>query len=386
MPCAPWANLNGPWEFRFDPMDPGFATGGKSPARPDTIARSSCHFPGRASFPASNRSKMRPRSAGIAAGFSVPTEFPSGLRVWLRFGAVDWRADVWVNGRKVAEHEGGYTPFEADISDTLDRGGENIVVVRAFDPTDPAVPTGKQVGWYTPSSGIWQTVWLEARPKTYLAGFRITTQIQPAKVQITVDVAGLDQRNTRSLSKPRTRPSSRFPSRPSPRLPTTPMEPSVHRVRRAGSRGRGTPAMDSRDPQPLRGDTQLKDADGKVIDSIETYFGLRTIRRGKYGDEPFERILFNGKPLYLRAALDQSFNPEGIYTAPDDGFLKRDMIIAKMMGLKALRIHIKPDEPRRLYWADQIGVLILEDMPNTWRQTPAARRAWEQTMRESRGA
>ena len=123
---------------------------------------------------------------------------------------------------------------------------------------------------------------------------------------------------------------------------------------------------------------------GKVIDSVETYFGLRTIGRGKYGDEPFERILLNGKPLYLRAALDQSFNPEGLYTAPDDDFFKRDMIIAKAMGLNGLRIHIKPDEPRRLYWADQIGVLILEDMPNTWRQNAAgARQAWEQTMREA---
>ena len=128
---------------------------------------------------------------------------------------------------------------------------------------------------------------------------------------------------------------------------------------------------------------ELKDAGGKVIDSIETYFGLRKISRGKFGDLPLERILLNGKPLYLRAALDQSFNPRGLYTAPDDDFLKRDMLIAKEMGLNCLRIHIKPDEPRRLYWADKIGVLIMEDMPNTWRQTPQARTAWERTMREA---
>ncbi len=84
---------------------------------------------------------------------------------WLRFEAVDWRADVWVNGKKVAEHEGGYSPFEADITDAVARGKPAVVVVRAFDPTDPELPTGKQVGWYTPSSGIWQTVWLESRPK-----------------------------------------------------------------------------------------------------------------------------------------------------------------------------------------------------------------------------
>ena len=114
---------------------------------------------------------------------------------------------------------------------------------------------------------------------------------------------------------------------------------------------------------------------------MKTYFGLRTIARGKYGDAPYERILLNGKPIYLRAALDQSFNPKGIYTAPDDDFLRRDLLIAKYHNLNGLRIHIKPDEPRRLYWADKLGLLILEDMPNTWRQNPRAREAWERTMR-----
>ena len=127
----------------------------------------------------------------------------------------------------------------------------------------------------------------------------------------------------------------------------------------------------------------MRGEDKQAIDKVETYFGLRTIRRGKYADEPFERILLNGKPLYLRAALDQSFNPKGLYTAPDDAFMKRDMEIARSMGLNGLRIHIKPDEPRRLYWADRTGILILEDMPNTWQQNPKARSAWEKTMREA---
>ena len=113
---------------------------------------------------------------------------------------------------------------------------------------------------------------------------------------------------------------------------------------------------------------ELRGIPPRSTDEVQTYFGLRTIARGRFGDEPFERILLNGKPLYLRAALDQSFNPKGIYTAPDDDFFKRDMVIAKAMGLNGLRIHIKPDEPRRLYWADRLGVLILEDMPNTWQQ------------------
>ena len=133
--------------------------------------------------------------------FKVPQEFPAGERVWLRFGAVDWRADVWLNGRKVAEHEGGYTPFEADISDAVDRAGDNVVVVRAFDPTDPNLPTGKQVGWYTPSSGIWQTVWLESRPKTHITAFRIVTKVEPASVHIKAEIAGLDQKEVSACSE-----------------------------------------------------------------------------------------------------------------------------------------------------------------------------------------
>ena len=103
-----------------------------------------------------------------------------------------------MNGRKVAEHEGGYTPFEADISDAVERGGENVVVVRAHDTTDPSLPTGKQVGWYTPSSGIWQTVWLEAGRKRISPDFRIVTKIQPASVQVKAEIAGL--RPARSIS------------------------------------------------------------------------------------------------------------------------------------------------------------------------------------------
>jgi hypothetical protein len=379
---VPWTNLNGQWEFRFDPTNSGLSEGWEKQGAAGYDRTIVVPFPWESKLSGINQAKDSPKIGWYRRRFRVPRDFPSELRVWLRFGAVDWRSDVWVNGRKAVEHEGGYTPFEVDISELLNRDGENVLVVRAFDPTDPELPTGKQVGWYTPSSGIWQTVWLEGRPKAYIAGFRITTEIQPAKVKIAVDVAGLD--------------GARY------EVGFTSKDSTVQQVSRAvpvappsgdGARSIGAVELEAEIKEPMLwtpenpnlydAKLQLKDPEGKVIDSIETYFGLRTIARGKYGDEPFERILFNGKPLYLRTALDQSFNPNGIYTAPDDDFLKQDMVIAKTMGLNGLRIHIKPDEPRRLYWADHIGVLILEDMPNTWRQTTGARRAWEQTMRET---
>ena len=180
---VPWANLNGRWEFRFDAKDQGLHEGWEKPGAAGFDRTIVVPFPWESELSGVHETKGTSKIGWYRRRFTVPKEFPADHRVWLRFGAVDWRADVWVNGRKVAEHEGGYTPFEADISDALKRDGENVVVVRAFDPTDPGLPTGKQVGWYTPSSGIWQTVWLEARPKTYIADFRIVTAIQPARGQ-----------------------------------------------------------------------------------------------------------------------------------------------------------------------------------------------------------
>ena len=284
---------------------------------------------------------------------------------------------MWVNGRKVAEHDGGYMPFDADISDTIARDGENVLVVRAFDPTDPGLPTGKQVGWYTPSSGIWQTVWLEARPRSYISSFTIhTIELSPARFEVEVLPAGLAEGNYTVTVRSDDKSVAAAPA----------LEFAGNAETRAGhklfSHVQNPKLWTPESPELYDVTIELRSPDGQ-IDSIQTYFGLRTIARGKYGDEPFERILLNGKPFYLRAALDQSFNPKGLYTAPDDDFFKRDMIIAKSMGLNGLRIHIKPDEPRRLYWADRMGVLILEDMPNTWRQTTGARVAWQRTMREA---
>jgi hypothetical protein len=381
---VPWANLNGRWEFRFDAQDRGLSAGWEKPGAAGYDRTIVVPFPWESELSGIHQTTGAPKVGWYRRRFRVPNSFPVDRRVWLRFGAVDWRADIWVNGKKVVEHQGGYTPFEADISDAIARDRENVVVVRAFDPTDPGLPTGKQVGWYTPSSGIWQTVWLEARPKTFISDFRIKTSTDPIKVSLTVDLAGSEDRQYQVTFKsidPDVKETSKTFQAPRPPAAGSEQQPpcSVALETTVDNPKLWTPES----PYLYDVTLNLKDAGGSVIDSIQTYFGLRTIRRGKYGDRPFERILLNGKPLYLRAALDQSFNPKGLYTAPNDEFLQRDMIIAKTMGLNGLRIHIKPDEPRRLYWADRLGVLILQDMPNTWRQDQTARAAWERTMREA---
>ena len=376
---ANWTNLNGRWDFRFDAQDQGLRDGWEKPDAAGFDRTIVVPFPWESELSGIYQPKGAPKVGWYRRRFRVPNEFPADQRVWLRFEAVDWRADVWVGGKKVGEHEGGYTPFAFDITDVVRRDGENTLVVRAFDPTDPSLPTGKQVHWYTPSSGVWQTVWLEARPRTHIADFRMTTSLDPARVTFRVDAMNLPRASeyqVRAEAKHSVE-GVRFSGAKAVRVEndSTPFEFTID----VPDAKVWTPEV----PNIYAVTLELRDDRQKTIDSIQTYFGLRTIRRGKYGDEPFERILLNDKPLYLRTALDQSFNPKGIYTAPDDAFLMRDMEIAKEMGLNGLRIHIKPDEPRRLYWADRLGVLILEDMPNTWQQNATARAAWEKTMREA---
>lgn len=379
-----WANLNGRWQFRFDPNDQGTEQGWEKPDAPGYDRTIVVPFPWESELSGIHEVKGAPKVGWYRRHFTIPQNFPAKDRIWLRFGAVDWHADVWVNGQKVAAHEGGYTPFEADITGVLRRDADNLVVVRAFDPTDPNLPTGKQVGWYTPSSGIWQTVWMEARPATYIAGFHLATTSQPAAVRFTVEVAGCEMAKYQ-LGFGKGQPgidSSLVTFEPAGAAKEHQTGEKPHVVK-LESNVRDAQLWTPENPYLYDVTLELRDAGGKLIDSIDTYFGLRTIGHGEFGDAKFERILLNGKPIYLRTALDQSFNPRGLYTAPDDDFLKRDLMIAKTMGLNGLRIHIKPDEPRRLYWADKLGVLIMQDMPNTWRQTPQARTAWEQTMREA---
>ncbi|MEO6809068.1 MAG: sugar-binding domain-containing protein [Isosphaeraceae bacterium] len=375
-----WANLNGTWEFRFDAKDQGNQDQWFQPDAKGFDQSIVVPFPWESELSGIHQPKDAPNIGWYRRTFQVPEGFPKGDRVWLRFGAVDHRADVWVNGKKVVEHEGGYTPFEADVTDALKSDGKNVVVVRAFDPTDPSLPVGKQVGWYTTTSGIWQTVWLESRPAAHIREFTVQTAIDPAEVTIKVAAEGLAASGEYTVAVRSEDATVKAGSAPL----------SLGKDGQAAGSGAANLQIPVREPKLWTPETphlydvvlELKDKGGKVIDSVKTYFGLRTIARGKYGDEPFERVLLNGKPIYLRGALDQSFNPKGIYTAPSDEFLKRDIELAKSVGTNFLRIHIKPDEPRRLYWADKLGMLIMEDMPNTWQQNPTARKAWEQTMRE----
>ena len=364
-----WSNLNGTWDFRFDAQDQGVTDKWFEPKAEGYDRKIVVPFCWESELSGIHKVKGAPKVGWYRRDINVPADFPKDQRVWLRFGAVDEHADVWLNGKKVLEHDGGYSPFEADITDAVNRDGDNVLVVRAYDPTDPSHPTGKQVGWYTTTSGIWQTVWLESRPKTYIKGFNVRTTLEPTPRAIfDIEVVGDAAEHRLKIDVRGDDPT----------------------VKRRGESEGGKVELEIADaklwspdsPHLYDANIELKDDQGNTVDSIKTYFGLREIKRGKLAGEDFERIFLNGTPIYLRGALDQSFNPKGIYTGPTDDFLRKDIEDSKKLGLNFLRIHIKPDEPRRLYWADKLGLLIMEDMPNAWKQNPESRKTWEHTMRE----
>lgn len=369
-----WQTLNGNWQFCFDPKDEG--------------SRDQWYEPGRGPYdrvilvPFPWESKLsgieRPDYDGVAwyrREFTTPKSW-KGRRTHLCFGAVDWHATVWVNGKQVGTHEGGYSEFRFDVTDCLRFDRANMLVVRVYDVTDPSTPIGKQIpSWYTSTSGIWQPVWLETTGPAWLSTLRLTpladdkhapTGIVHLAMRFGGDVSRAASVVIESKDKA--------------------FAPLSLQARDGGATGElrvASPRLWSPDqPNLYAVRIRLRDAGGKDLDVVHTYFGIRTIAWEKVPGKDFSRILLNGRPVFTNGALDQSFNPEGIYTAPTDTFMRRDIELAKAAGFNMLRIHIKAEEPRRLYWADKLGILIQADIPCFYEVTEAARARFERGMRE----
>jgi beta-galactosidase/beta-glucuronidase len=307
-----------------------------------------------------------------ARTFEAPVE---GERLLLHFGAVDYRAAVWVNGVPVASHEGGHTSFSADVTPALVEG-ENVVVVRAEDPSrDATIPRGKQYWkeesesiFYTRTTGIWQTVWLEPVGNRHIDALRLTPDVDAARVDVEVAIEdfepGLSLRIAVSL-----RGDPVLDDRVG--LPAPLVERSLPLLARGAAPE--TPHL-SEWPQPalwspehpnlydLR--LELLDDAGNVLDAVESYFGMRKVetRDGQ--------VLLNGRPLYQRLILDQGYFPGGLLTAPTDEDLRRDIELAREMGFNGARKHQKVEDPRWLYWADTLGFLVWGEMANAYQYSP----------------
>ena len=355
---ADWLNLNGIWEFCYDPDDRG---------REDHYALSDqVDFPERILVPFAWQSELSGQHRTDYRGivwYRRHVELPDawqGQRIFLRFGAVDYFTEVWVNGQPAGSHEGGYTSFEFDITPCL-QPGKNLIVVRVEDPPNLyEIPHGKQASlppdpWqqfsFSTSSGIWQTVWLEARPVVHIHTAFFTPDVLGEAVDIRVPVFSHEAWQGR-LNIQISAPDGTVlqASVAGQGEASTMSELSVHISIPAPQ------LWDIHAPNLYQVKLKLEAGTGQT-DEVSSYFGMRQI------EQHSGQIWLNGRPIYLMTALDQGYWPQGLYTAPSDEALRADVAYSKAIGLNGLRKHLKIEDPRFNYWADQLGLLIWCDMP-----------------------
>ncbi|MFE2736423.1 PA14 domain-containing protein [Streptomyces sp. NPDC059349] len=348
-----WQNLNGEWQFA------AAKSGDKPPVGKQLGEKILVPYPVESQLSGIERHEDRMwyrRTFKVPAGWKVG----DGKRLQLNFGAVDWQSEVYVNGKKVADHKGGYDKFSADITDALKPGRTQELIVGVYDPTDAQggenPPVGKQrldpSGiWYTPSSGIWQTVWMEPVAADHAADLKITPDVKAGTA--TVEAKGVRDG-----------------------VPVTATAYDGKRRVATASGVTGAPLTLKIDKAHLWSPDDpflynLKVNVGK--DNVGSYFGMRSISVEKVNGTP--RTLLNGKPVFMMATLDQGFWPDGLHTAPTDEALAYDLKMHKQMGFNSVRKHIKVEPDRWFYWADKLGLMVWQDMPAMSAAPDAAARA-----------
>jgi hypothetical protein len=366
MERADWVNLNGRWDFAFDPKNEGeggawFRRALPSPKR--------ILVPFSWGAPASGVAD----SADIgwyARTVTIPERW-RGRRVYLVVGASDWRTSAWVDGTKVGEHQGGYTPFGIELTKVARPGTAQRLTMRVDDTPHPFKLEGKQ--GYGKARGMWQTVYLEARGDAALQSIHFTPDIDRGVVRVDARLAEPAPRDVTVRVA--------FTNRGG--IPVVPQ-----RIARGARDARFEIAVPkarlwSLDDPFLHEIAATVSAAGIATDSVRTYFGMRKISTMDLPGTKHAYVALNGKPIYLQIALDQAYHPTGFYTFPSDSFTRMEILRAKQIGLNGLREHIKIETPRKLYWADKLGVLIMADVPNWWGPpTDTAFREHDDAMRE----
>ncbi|GGP52533.1 LamG-like jellyroll fold domain-containing protein [Saccharothrix coeruleofusca] len=337
-----WLNLNGPWEFAG-------ATAGQQPVFGKRLPeRIIVPFPVESQLSGLERHEDH---MFYRRTFTVPADWRvgRGQRLKLNFGAVDHHARVWVDGKQVAEHSGGYTAFTADITDALRGGGQHELIVAVTDTTGDNQPVGKQTRnpsgiFYTQSSGIWQTVWLEPVPDVAIDDVVTTPDLAKESLTLTVKSST-----------------------------ATPGDSVTATARDREGRVVGTVTGRANTPLTLKvrkphlwtpDDPYLYDLEVTLgRDRVKSYFGMRSIGIQNVGG--FPKLVLNGKPIFSLAMLDQGFWPDGLHTAPSDEALAWDLKAQKDLGFNAVRKHIKVEPARWYYHADKLGLLVWQDFVST---------------------
>jgi hypothetical protein len=342
-----WQNLNGSWQYAIAPRD-------REPASEDFRRTILVPFPVESVLSGVRAAVTPDEYLWYRRTFAAP-QHPPGGRVLLHFGAVDWETVVSVNGHQIGTHRGGYDPFTLDITDGLRPAGDQEIVVRVWDPSDKGPqPRGKQVLnprsiWYTAVTGMWQTVWLESVPASYISALRIDPDVDAGVVRVQVSAAGAGSSTVRVDALDGARVVGGSTGRPGEAIAVavpnarlwSPSNPFLYTLTVRLSTG----------------------------DLVTSYFGMRKISIGRDGDG-VNRLLLNGTPLFQFGQLDQGWWPDGLYTAPTDEALRFDIETQKQMGFNTIRKHVKVEPERWYYDCDRLGMLVWQDMPSGDNNTP----------------
>lgn len=346
MERSSWKNLNGLWQYAITEID--------KPAPTKFDGDILVPFAVESSLSGVGKKVGDNKVLWYQCHFDVSSNWKN-QNVLLHFGAVDWKTDVWVNDIKVGEHTGGFTPFSFDVTAALNKKGSNKLVVKVWDPTDRGhQPRGKQVNnphgiWYTPVTGIWQTVWLEPVPQNHISNLRITPDIDKNILSIDASISNPSIHNlvdikvydgTRMIAQGKSINGRAIEiAMPEDVKLWSPSSPFLYTLK-----------------------VSLL-ADGKLQDEVSSYAAMRkySMKRDHSG---IMRLQLNNKDLFQFGPLDQGWWPDGLYTAPTDEALKYDLIKTKDFGYNMVRKHIKVEPARWYTYCDQLGIIVWQDMPS----------------------
>ena len=356
-----WQNLNGVWQFEFDSLNIGLE---------NTWYLATQKFSKKITVPFPWGSKLSGIEdlADIAWYQREVMIDPSwkDKRVFITIGASDWETSVWLDGKFMGKHQGGYVPFSFDLSEHVKFGEKQTISIRVDDQRRDFTLYGKQ--GYGNARGVWQTVYLEARGKTYLDALHFTPDIDQKKVTATAYLSTEVEEDTKF---------------------TIQFENDGEILENEMIIKKGKVKADLEIPieNPhlwTLNDPYLYEAEATLGDDlVKSYFAMRKISVVNLPGTPYPYIALNNQPIYLQLTLDQAYHPEGYYTFPSDQFMKEEIQRSKSIGLNGIRPHIKVEVPRKLYWADKLGLLVMADLPNSWGEPDASmQKEAEYTLRQ----
>jgi beta-galactosidase/beta-glucuronidase len=340
-----WKNLNGLWQYAIRPVNTG-----KPTAYSGNIL---------VPYPVESALSGVKKSVGPDSILWYHRTFElnpgwQNKEILIHFGAVDWRTTLWVNGHKTGIHQGGYNPFSYDITPWLKKEGKQDILIKVWDPGNAGYqPRGKQVEkphsiWYTPTTGIWQTVWIEPVPEVAIKKLNMTPDIDNGTLKLTVKTTG----NADSYS-------IRAKALDGNQIVAQTEEPTGQKLSLHITNAK---LWSPDHPFLYRLNVSLV-KNGQVVDNVNSYFGMRSISVGK-DSHGFVRMMLNHHPVFEFGPLDQGFWPGGLYTAPTDNALKNDIKVMKELGFNMVRKHVKVEPARYYYWCDKLGLLVWQDMPS----------------------